>query len=569
MMTTTELNYSSDANSINNSWILQWRGESTEGYSNSLRQLEFTCAFRAEMKEYLQLSSQCKKSQEEFKTYNNGDAAEKVQFHFRDALSFSSKSIVDDENRVVEAVDDEDTKNNIYNHHPPTSQIHAYESGLQYVTITNLSSSIAALTIESIFKNTIERCSLIRTAYQIVAESSNHNDYKDLANIAIKNNAFHDLIMVDNAADETPPTWSIRLRRYGIRTTIDENSHTQTTARFGKNVRSSLRQEHGAILDMKELVQQFKGRVDLGEPMCKIYILDGLQSFFVHNDHQQQQQQQDNTNNNSDNNAMTNKLLTRVVASGPKTSIYAPKTRLCITRTPLCPIASFTLCNVAQIQSNFTILDPFAGSCATLLAAAHITSSTSTAGSGDGGGCQSVAIEISHDGHVNRTNIVRDFISRSLSPPVSIIHGDCLSNQVRQQARLAIGGTSFDVIISDPPYGIREAMSSSSLSSLVSSSIDDEESSSDNILPPPPPPLTQLFYAMGDDRRNTETSPLLKVGGRLVAFIPVRTKEESLEDCLPELQAREDAGLVMEFEGKEQVLSDVLSRYLVSFICVK
>ena len=100
------------------------------------------------------------------------------------------------------------------------------------------------------------------------------------------------------------------------------------------------------------------------------------------------------------------------------------------------------------------------------------------------------------------------------------------------------------------------------------SSIDDDESGS-VILPPPPPPLTQLFYAMGDDRRNAETSPLLKVGGRLVAFIPVRTKEECLEDCLPELQAREDAGLVMEFEGKEQVLSDVLSRYLVSFICVK
>jgi hypothetical protein len=369
MMTTTELYYSNDAiSSYNNSWIIQWRGEGTEGYSNSLRQLEFMCAFRAEMKEYLQsLSSQYHQNQE-FITNNNANAAEGVHFHFRDALSFSSKSTVYNETVGVDAVDDdEDTKNISYNHHPPTSQIHAYESGLQYVTITNLSSSIAAAapTIESIFKNTIERCSLIRTAYQIVAESLNHNNYKDLANIAIKNNAFHDLIMVDNAADETPPTWSIRLRRYGIRTTIDENSHTQTTARFGKNVRSSLRQEYAAILDMKELVQQFRGRVELVEPMCKIYILDGLQSFFFHND---QQQQIDNNNNNSsdnsseNNNVKTNKLLTRVVASGPKTSIYAPKTRLCITRTPLCPIASFTLCNVAQIQSNCTILDPFAGS---------------------------------------------------------------------------------------------------------------------------------------------------------------------------------------------------------------
>ena len=594
MMATTKMYGNANGSSDNSSWVLQWRGEGTEGYSNSLRQLEFICAFRAEMKGYLQ--SQLYQSRE----INNSDdndndsAADRVQFYFRDALSFSSKSIVD-ENEVGEAVDDDGKS--IYNHQPPSSQIDAYESGMQYVTITDLPSSfkiddtrskeeatttmatstnrspvlertntisISPTVVESIFKSTIERCSLIRTAYRIVAET-NHS-YTDLANIAIENNSFSDLMMVDTADDdtETPttPTWSIRLRRYGVRTTMDENSHSQTTARFGKNVRSSIRHEHAAILDMKELVQQFRGRVDLMEPMCKIYILDGLQSSFHNYDQQQQQQQQQENhgNNNSDIVTTTNtyKLLTRVVASGPKTSIYAPKTRLCVTRTPLCPIASFTLCNVAQLQSNFTILDPFAGSCATLLAAAHITST-------GGGGCRSVAIEISHDGHVNRTNIVRDFDARSLPPPIGIIHGDCLSAQVRQQARLAIGNKPFDIIISDPPYGIREAMSSS-LSSLSSSS---DLPSIDIFAPPPPPPLTQLFYAMGDDRRNTETSPLLKVGGRLVAFIPVRTKEESLEDCLPELKAREDAGLVMEFEGKEQVLSNVLSRYLVSFVCVK
>ena len=595
MMATTKMYGNANGSSDNSSWVLQWRGEGTEGYSNSLRQLEFICAFRAEMKGYLQ--SQLYQSRE----INNSDdndndsAADRVQFYFRDALSFSSKSIVD-ENEVGEAVDDDGKS--IYNHQPPSSQIDAYESGMQYVTITDLPSSfkiddtrskeeatttmatstnrspvlertntisISPTVVESIFKSTIERCSLIRTAYRIVAET-NHS-YTDLANIAIENNSFSDLMMVDTADDdtETPttPTWSIRLRRYGVRTTMDENSHAQTTARFGKNVRSSIRHEHAAILDMKELVQQFRGRVDLMEPMCKIYILDGLQSSFHNYDQQQQQQQQqqeNHGNNNSDIVTTTNtyKLLTRVVASGPKTSMYAPKTRLCVTRTPLCPIASFTLCNVAQLQSNFTILDPFAGSCATLLAAAHITST-------GGGGCRSVAIEISHDGHVNRTNIVRDFDARSLPPPIGIIHGDCLSAQVRQQARLAIGNKPFDIIISDPPYGIREAMSSS-LSSLSSSS---DLPSIDILPPPPPPPLTQLFYAMGDDRRNTETSPLLKVGGRLVAFIPVRTKEESLEDCLPELKAREDAGLVMEFEGKEQVLSNVLSRYLVSFVCVK
>jgi len=70
---------------------------------------------------------------------------------------------------------------------------------------------------------------------------------------------------------------------------------------------------------------------------------------------------------------------------------------------------------------------------------------------------------------------------------------------------------------------------------------------------------------MGRDRAIGE--PLLKVGGRLVAFIPVR-KGETLDECLPELQAREEAGLVMECEGREQVLNDILSRWLVSFLCV-
>lgn len=110
-----------------------------------------------------------------------------------------------------------------------------------------------------------------------------------------------------------------------------------------------------------------------------------------------------------------------------------------------------------------------------------------------------MAIEISHDGHVNRTDIVRDFVVRSLPPPLDIIHGDCLCPKVRQQARLAIGGDSFDIIITDPPYGIREAMSSSTLlssSSVSSSGVEEEIEEGDEKIVPP---LTQLFFAMGHD----------------------------------------------------------------------
>lgn len=189
-----------------------------------------------------------------------------------------------------------------------------------------------------------------------------------------------------------------------------------------------------------------------------------------------------------------------------------------------------------------------------MLAAAHITSlptiSPFSKLQSSPGGCRSVAIEIAHNGYVNRDNIIQDFVTRSLPPPTEFVRGDCLSREVRHQARLAIGGVAFDAIVTDPPYGIREAMSSEGETGNDSPSIS---------------PLTQLFYAMGNDRSNG--TPLLKLGGHLVAFIPVR-KGECLEDCLPDMNARKEAGLVMEGEGKEQVLSDVLSRWLVSFVCV-
>lgn len=260
-------------------------------------------------------------------------------------------------------------------------------------------------------------------------------------------------------------------------------------------------------------------------------------------------------------------LLARVIAQGPKTSIYAPKTRICITTTPLCPIASFTLCNIAQLQrhQNPAILDPFAGSCATLLAAAHITTSMPTTShylsklQSNPAGCRSIAIEISHNGYVNKDDIVEDFVTRSLPPPSKIIRGDCLSSDVRDQARVAIGGTAFDAIVTDPPYGIREAMGSEEESGDI---IDGDASGGcESSISP----LTKLFYAMGQDRSNG--TPLLKSGGRLVAFVPVR-QGESLDACVPDLNARKEAGLVMEGEGKEQVLSDILSRWLVSFVCV-
>ena len=82
---------------------------------------------------------------------------------------------------------------------------------------------------------------------------------------------------------------------------------------------------------------------------------------------------------------------------------------------------------------------------ATLLAAAHITNLPITSSSkfesklqSKQRGCQSVAIEISHNGIVNRDDIIKDFETRSLPPPTDIIRGDCTLTDIRDQARMAI-----------------------------------------------------------------------------------------------------------------------------------
>ena len=493
-------------------WIIQWRGEGTEGYSTTLRQWEFSCAFKAEVADYWNDSAI-------HSTYLDG-----IQFEFRDALTYQGPVFHPD------TVQNEEVGEPI-----PESQVSAYESGMQYLAVQFPSSSdyeygYSTHALTQLLQNTIKRCSLVRNGFLVVAKG---NSYDELASIAMDNGSFNDIIKGGSNEDDT---WSIRLRRYGPEpdNNNDGKKRRSRQARYGKNVRSPLSEERKAIFEMKDLVELFHGKVNLSKPDCKIYLFDGLKNNMV--------------SNRRNSRLEGSKCLARAIAKGPKTSIYAPKTRICVTTTPLCPIAAFTMCNVAQLRPHFSVLDPFAGSCASLFAAAHIATYSSRTTTKSQGG--TVSIEVAHNGLVNRDDIRKDFETRSLLPPLEIIHGDSMKYECRQQARRAIGGGAFDCIVTDPPYGIREAFSGNS---------DGEEQ--DNSLPP----LTQFIYAMGRDRLNN--TPLLKVGGRLVAFIPVR-KGETLEECLPESHALEQAGLVMECEGREQVLNDILSRWLVSFVCV-
>jgi tRNA G10 N-methylase Trm11 len=154
--------------------------------------------------------------------------------------------------------------------------------------------------------------------------------------------------------------------------------------------------------------------------------------------------------------------------------------------------------------------------------------------------CQTVGVEIAHNGLVNRDHVIQDFTSRSLMPPKQLIYGDSTDPSVRKLARENIGGRPFDGIVTDPPYGIRESSNYSDKS-----------------------PLEDLFGSIISDR--DADSRLLRVGGRLVAFVPV-TDEQSLRHPLPSDELTEQAGLQFEI-AKEQPLNEKLSRWLVSYVC--
>jgi tRNA G10 N-methylase Trm11 len=215
-----------------------------------------------------------------------------------------------------------------------------------------------------------------------------------------------------------------------------------------------------------------------------------------------------------------------------KISTMNPNTRICVTNTPLCPIAAFAMCNVAGVKDGSTILDPYAGSCATLLAAAMIAPT-----------CRTVSIEIAHNGLVNRKDIRMDFETRRLPAPVALIQGDSTDSAIRDEARKVIGNEPFDLIITDPPYGIRESKGANNALS----------------------PLVQLFRSLTNDRDAGK--PLLKVGGRLVAFVPCH-EEEELIDCLPTNAQTLEAGLNLELMC-EQPLNDKLSCWLVAYSCTR
>lgn len=133
-------------------------------------------------------------------------------------------------------------------------------------------------------------------------------------------------------------------------------------------------------------------------------------------------------------------------------------------------------------------------------------------------------------------------MERGLQQPHAVFQGDSTDAAVRDEARAAVGNEPFDHIITDPPYGVREALEAGA-----------------------PSPLEELFQAIKEDQDRGK--PLLRQGGRLVCFIPLRP-EMNLEDELPSKEQADDAGMKL-LVSIEQPLNSKLSRWLVSYECIR
>ena len=169
-----------------------YRGEGADGYSMSLRQCEFISAFRAEVKLYLLNNDFVSISDESINLQN---VLNSIQIKFIDALIYRGP-VYDPKVSFVQKYRGSSSVEPV-----PLSQVRAYESAMQYIIISmndscnlvyNMNTLKQPELIADLIKDTVERCSLVRTMIKLVAKG---NTYKDAAINALRNGSFDDMMI--------------------------------------------------------------------------------------------------------------------------------------------------------------------------------------------------------------------------------------------------------------------------------------------------------------------------------------------------------------------------------------
>lgn len=179
--------------------------------------------------------------------------------------------------------------------------------------------------------NGASRCSTVRNLYEVLGEGESYESCASAASIT-------DSFTTDERAGAS---WAVRCRDY-------------RNGRVGKAVNVGKTFEREAIIGISKVTDQLRGPVSLSTPTVLLYVAIFPGSRY---------------------------LLLRELGHGfPDLRKFDPNTRRCITSTPLEPIAAFVMANCARVRPGSSVIDLYAGSCATLLAAGGLCKDVKTVG---------------------------------------------------------------------------------------------------------------------------------------------------------------------------------------------
>ncbi|XP_065212761.1 tRNA (guanine(10)-N2)-methyltransferase homolog [Planococcus citri] len=226
---------------------------------------------------------------------------------------------------------------------------------------------------------------------------------------------------------------------------------------------------------------------------------------------------------------------------------FSLKKRKFIGNTSMDPEMSLIMANHAKVEANDLVYDPFVGSGSLLVAAAYFGAYVSGVDidflmvHGKTKPTRKQTRHIARQGENVLANLTQYGME---SKYLDVLVGDSSLPLWRNELK-------FDAIITDPPYGIREA--TERVGSKKSRTFNDPEAAARF-----PPKVIYTFHQILSDLLFFSSSHL-NLGGRLVTWIPVFREDYSESTYIPEHPC------FKLISNCEQVLSRVVSRRLLTF----
>ncbi|KAH9496213.1 tRNA methyltransferase 11 [Bulinus truncatus] len=314
--------------------------------------------------------------------------------------------------------------------------------------------------------------------------------------------------------------------------TKEDSSFCILVDAFNKKISSAEKLKRIELLT--EFDSTFRGRINLKSPDNTFHLLE----FYQHDSKSAEEPEK--------------VYLGRWISDGHRNIVkdYHLQKRCFIANTSMDACLSLVMANLAQVKKDDLVLDPFVGSGSLLVASAHY-------------GAYVMGTDIDYMLlHAKARPSRANQKSRSLEESVhSNLKQYGLENRYldilvadASQESMWRKGCKFDAIVTDPPYGIREA--AAKIASRPDVQVSTVEGS------PHYPQRTQ--YHLGDIFKDllNFAAEYLCLGGRLVYWLPIYKPDYS-ESNIPQHPC-------LQLESNcEQTLTSTISRRLITMVKVK